>query len=99
MKINLEGNNPVHYTCTMFQNQNKNQMTVSELSQKVMATKSGYGHYKVEILFRGKWRSFISTDSIAYDRYNDDDAIRGHYTQKDALTSFWNEGKRKLNLR
>jgi hypothetical protein len=75
-------------------------MTISELSQKVMATKtSSYGHYKVEILFRGKWRSFTSTDSMAYDRYNDDDAIRGHYTQKDALESFWNEGKRKLNLR
>ena len=74
-------------------------MTISELSQKVMATKTGYGHYKVEILFRGKWRSFTSTDSMAYDRYQDEGAIRGHYTQKDALTSFWNEGKRKLNLR
>lgn len=74
-------------------------MTVTELSQRIMATKSGYGHYKVEILFRGKWRSFISTDSMAYDRFQDEDAIYGHYTQKDALKSFWNEGKRKLNLR
>lgn len=95
----MEGINPVPYHCRKFHSNQKNQMTVSELSQKVMATKSGYGHYKVEILFRGKWRSFTSTDSMAYDRYNDEDAIRGHYTQKDALTSFWNEGKRKLNLR
>ena len=95
----MEGIIPVPYTCTMFHTLKKNNMTVSELSQKVMATKSGYGHYKVEILFRGKWRSFTSTDSMAYDRYNDEDATRGHYTQKDALKSFWNEGKRKLNLR
>lgn len=75
-------------------------MTTHELSQRIMASKtSSYGHYKVEILFRGKWRAFTSTDSMAYDRYNDEDAKRGHYTQRDALRSFWNEGKRILKLK
>lgn len=74
-------------------------MTVSELSQRVDAVKTtSYGHYKVTIEYRGKKYSCISTDSMAYDRYLDDDAKTG-YTQKDALKAFWSECKKKNNLR
>ena len=75
-------------------------MTTAELSSRIDASRtSSYGHYKVTIQFRGKEYSCISSDSMAYDRYLDDDeATRGHYTQRDALTSFWNECKRKNNL-
>jgi hypothetical protein len=72
-------------------------MTTSELCQRIIASKThSYGHYKVTIKYRGKQYSCTSTDSMAYDRYNDEDAKRG--VQKDALKSFWNECKRKNNL-
>lgn len=74
-------------------------MTTEQLSSRIDARRtSSYGHYKVTIQFRGKEYSCISSDSMAYDRYLDDEATRGHYTQRDALTSFWNECKRKNNL-
>ena len=75
-------------------------MTTAQLSQRIIADRtSSYGHYKVTIQYRGKEYSCISTDSMAYDRYNDDNAKgRGIYTQKDALQSFWSECKRKNNL-
>jgi hypothetical protein len=74
-------------------------MTKAQLSSRIDARKtSSYGHYRVTIHYRGKEYSCISTDSMAYDRYLDDEAKRGHYTQKDALISFWNECKRKNNL-
>ena len=75
----------------------KNKMKTQELAQRIFADKTSYyGHYKVTIIFRGKSYTCISTDSIAYDRYNDEDAKKG--VQKDALKSFWNECKRKNNL-
>jgi hypothetical protein len=75
-------------------------MTTAQLSQRIIADRtSSYGHYKVTIQYRGKEYSCISTDSMAYDRYNDEDAKgRGIYTQKDALQSLWSECKRKNNL-
>lgn len=75
-------------------------MTTAQLSQRIDArTTTSYGHYKVTIQYRGKQYSCISTDSMAYDRYMDEDAKgRGIYTQLDALKSFWNECKRKNNL-
>jgi hypothetical protein len=75
-------------------------MNISELLQRIDARKTtSYGHYKVTIQYRGKEYSCISTDSQAFDRYLDGDATRGHYTQKDALKAFWNECKRRNNLR
>lgn len=72
-------------------------MTTSELSQRIIADRtSSYGHYKVTIQYRGKQYSCISTNSMAYDRYNDDDSQTG--VQRDALKSLWNECKRKNNL-
>jgi hypothetical protein len=75
-------------------------MTTAQLSQRIIADRtSSYGHYKVTIQYRGKEYSCISTDSMAYDRYNDEYAKgRGIYTQKDALQSLWSECKRKNNL-
>ena len=77
-----------------------NNMTTAQLSQRIDArTTTSYGHYKVTIQYRGKQYSCISTDSMAYDRYMDEDAKgRGIYSQLDALKSFWNECKRKNNL-
>jgi hypothetical protein len=75
-------------------------MTTAQLSSRIDArTTTSYGHYKVTIQYRGKQYSCISTDSMAYDRYMDEDAKgRGIYSQLDALKSFWNECKRKNNL-
>jgi hypothetical protein len=77
-----------------------NNMTTAQLLQRIDArTTTSYGHYKVTIQYRGKQYTCISTDSMAYDRYMDEDARgRGIYTQLDALKSFWNECKRKNNL-
>jgi CTP:phosphocholine cytidylyltransferase-like protein len=74
-------------------------MTTAQLSQRIIADRThSYGHYKVTIEYRGKKYSCTTTDSMAYDRYNDEDAKRGHYTQRDALKCLWNECKRKNNL-
>lgn len=74
-------------------------MTTAQLSSRIDAKRiTSYGNYKVSIIYRGKKYWCISTDSMAFDRYLDSDAKRGHYTQRDALKSFWNECKRKNNL-
>lgn len=74
-------------------------MTTAQLSQRIEAsTTTSYGHYKVTIQYRGKQYSCTSTDSMALDRYNDEDAKRGFYTQRDALKALWRECKRKNNL-
>jgi len=72
-------------------------MKTAELSKRITAERtSSYGHYKVTIQYRGKQYTCLSTDSMAYDRYNDEDSQRG--VQRDSLKSFWNETKRKNNL-
>lgn len=74
-------------------------MTTQELLSKIDVRKTiGYGSYKVTIEYRGKKYTCISNDSVAYDRHLDDDAKRG-YTMKDALKAFYNECKRRNNLR
>jgi hypothetical protein len=72
-------------------------MTTQELKNRVFMNKtSSYGHYKIIIIYRGIVYTCITTNSMAYDRYDDDQAPRG--IQKDALKSLWNECKRKNNL-
>ena len=79
------------------QNITNKKMTTAQLSQRIIADRtSSYGHYKITIQYRGKQYSCTTTDSMAYDRYNDEDAQRG--VQIDALKSLWNECKRKNNL-
>lgn len=78
-------------------------MNVSELSQRVMVSgTTSYGHYKVEILYRGKWYRCTTNNSVAVDRHDDEEAkgpnYQGIYTQKEALKSLYNECKRKNNL-
>lgn len=78
-------------------------MNTSELSQRVMVSgTSSYGHYKVEILYRGKWYKCTTNNSVAVDRHDDEDAKGPHCqricTQKEALKTLWNECKRKNNL-
>ena len=85
------------YHCNGAETKTENKMTTSELSRRIEAsTTTSYGHYKVTIKYRGKQYSCTSTDSMAYDRYNDEDSKIG--VQRDALKSFWNECKRKNNL-
>lgn len=73
-------------------------MTTQELLNRIDVCKtSSYGHYKVTITFRNKKYTCISTDSLAYDKYLDEDA-KGIYTQRIALENLWRECKRKNNL-
>mgnify|MGYP000132211655 CR=1 FL=1 len=54
---------------------------------------------KVTIEYRGKQYSCTTTDSLAYDRYLDDDAKGKLYTARTACLALWRECKRKNNLR
>jgi hypothetical protein len=76
-------------------------MTAQELSQRIVADKtSSYGHYKVTIQYRGKEYTCITTNSEAYDRYNDEERKGNrYYSQLDALKDLWRECKRKNNLK
>ena len=79
-------------------------MTTLQLKQKVSFFFSGYGHKKVTIIYRGKEYSCTSTNTIATDRINSDDAERktpkGFYTTlKQAYLSLWNECKRANDLK
>ena len=74
-------------------------MTTKQLSERVYCgLTTSHGHYKVEITYRGKNYSCVTTNSLAYDYYKDEDAS-GFYTQREALQSLWDECKRKNGLR
>ena len=74
-------------------------MTTTELSQRVYVTRtSSHGHYKVEITYRGKQYTCTTTNSMAFDAHDDEDA-KGHYTQREALQSLWDECKRANKIR
>ena len=75
-------------------------MSTTELLQRITCDRTtSYGHYKVNILYRGKQYSCITTNAQAYDHYNDEDRKGNrHYSQRDALKDLWNECKRKNNL-
>lgn len=78
-------------------------MNTSELFNRVMvSTTTNYGHWKVEILYRGKWYKCTTNNSVAVDRHNDDEAkgpnYQGIYTKKEALKKLWAECKKKNNL-
>lgn len=75
-------------------------MTTQELLNRIDAcTTTSYGHYKVTIQYRGKKYSCITTNSEAYDRYNDEERKGNrYYSQLDALKDLWRECKRKNNL-
>lgn len=64
---------------------------------------SGYGHFKISTTYRGKEYSAITTNTLAIDRYNDDDSsvLRGKFytTRNQAAQALYNEIKRKHDLR
>lgn len=76
-------------------------MNTSELLQRVSCDRTtSYGHYRVKIEYRGKQYSCITTNSEAYDYYNDDERRSSrYYSQLEALKDLWRECKRKNNLR
>lgn len=78
-------------------------MTLKQLRERVSYGFSGYGHYRVEIDFRGKKYDAITTNMMAIDRAGDDDFTReiGAYyeTPKQALQTLYNEVKDKNDLK
>lgn len=79
-------------------------MKLKELKERVRVLGSaGYGHKKVEIVYKGKSYSFITTNTLATDRlleyeYVSDRKCSGRYTLKQAYQSLWDEGKSKNEL-
>jgi len=63
---------------------------------------SGYGHFKVTTTYRGKEYSTVTTNTLAIDRYKDDEtaATRGKFynTRNQAATALYNEIKRANGL-
>jgi hypothetical protein len=62
-----------------------------------------YGRYNIECLYRGRSYSTQTTNTLAIDRYRDDEtgATRGkmYNTRNQAATVLYNEIKRANNLR
>lgn len=79
-------------------------MKLKDLKERVRVLGSaGYGHKTIEIIYRGKSYSFITTNTLATDRlleYGDisDRKCSGRYTLKQAYQCLWNEGKIKNGL-
>ena len=63
---------------------------------------SGYGHFKVSTTFRGKEYSTVTTNTLAVDRYKDDETpvTRGKFynSRNQAAQALYNEIKRANNL-
>jgi guanylate kinase len=77
-------------------------MKLKELKARVRVLGSaGYGHKKVEIVYKGKSYTFITTSTLATDRlleydYVFDRKCSGYYTLKQAYQALWDEGKSKM---
>lgn len=79
-------------------------MKLKELKERVRVLGSaGYGHKKVEIVYKGKPYTFITANTLATDRligegYISDRKVNGFYTLKEAYKALWEEGKSKNGL-
>lgn len=75
-------------------------MNTDELISRVYLSFSGYGHYKVRIIYRGKDYTCTTTNMSAVDKVGEDERTpNGIYvTEKQALLALYNECKRKNNL-
>jgi len=60
---------------------------------------SGYGHYKVNIVYRGKQYKCTTTNMEAIDAAKEGDNEKGRLTRRQAFLSLYNEVKRANNLR
>lgn len=60
---------------------------------------SGYGHYKITIVYRGKKYKCTTNNMEAIDEAREGDNVKGRLTRKQAFLSLYNECKRANNLR
>lgn len=69
----------------------------------ITITFAGYGHFKITSLYRGKEYSTISTNTMAIDRYRNDNIPphikEQHYSYNGAALTLYNEIKRANNLK
>lgn len=73
-------------------------MTEKELKSRMEVRWRGYGTYGISILYRGKWYSCISHNSLAYDMLDEYESV-GYYTSKQAYQALWDECCRTNNLK
>ena len=79
-------------------------MTTQELRDRITIQRTGYGTYKVTIVYRGETFSCTSHNSLAYDRITGyaydvpDKAVKDFYTYKGALQALWDECKQRNEL-
>lgn len=69
-------------------------MNTKQLNERIHYTQAGYGHYRVRIMYRGKYYFCTSTNTQAVDRIGE-----GERSERAALLSLWNECKRANNLK
>ena len=79
-------------------------MTLEELENRTDVVRGfGYNCYVVKITYRGKQYVCQSNNSLAWDRIQSEEnsvrAIFCSYSLKEAYQAFYNECKRKNNLR
>lgn len=72
-------------------------MTEKEYKERMEIKWKGYGTYGITIHYRRKTYSCTSHNSLAYDAC--DSERTPFYTSKQAYQSFWDECKRKNNLK
>ena len=77
-------------------------MTTSQLINRIEFCKTGYGHFKITIMFRGKKHACTTTNTMAIDRMQDEDTridkCAYYSTVKQAATALYNECKQANNL-
>lgn len=76
-------------------------MTHLELKNKVSVSICIRGHFKITILFRNKLYTKTSTDTMAYDRLDEEDISKHKYyvSSKQAYLSLYSEVKNYYNLK
>lgn len=78
-------------------------MTLADIKEKTSVKWTGTSQYEVTIEYRGKTYKCKSNNSLAWDRLDDenypDNYTVGLYTNKGAWLAFYEECKKKNNLR
>jgi hypothetical protein len=73
--------------------------TLNQLIKIVSFSFSGYGHYKVTIIYRGKEYKCTTTNIEAIDAAKEGDNEKGRPTRRQAFLRLYNEVKQANNLR
>lgn len=77
-------------------------LTEAQLRERMVVRRgSWYGHYEVEITYRGKKYTCTSTNSLAWDMndWNPGEPRAWYSSARQALQAFYDECKRKNGLR